>query len=53
MVMMKDDEKGNSNCLWKWIRLKKESTSLQEAKDFLNANVELILKTFTLLQEKD
>lgn len=39
LQVVKDDinEDGNPNCTWKWIRLKKESETLQEAKDFLNA----------------
>jgi len=32
-------EDNNANCEWKWITLKKESESLQEAKDFLNKYV--------------
>ena len=31
-------EDGNPNCKWKWITLKQESETLQEAKDFLNKN---------------
>jgi len=48
MVMKKDlMEDGNPNCKWKWITLRKESKSLQEAKDFLNNNVEGILKKYS------
>lgn len=36
------NEDGNPNCKWKWITLKKESKTLQEAKDFLNENIKLI-----------
>jgi hypothetical protein len=38
LMVIKNDvmEDGNKNCTWKWITLKKESSSLQEAKDFLN-----------------
>lgn len=42
------NEDGNPNCDWKWITLKKEFTSIQEAKDFLNVNIELIFKTYNL-----
>ena len=40
LMVVKDDinEDGNPNCEWKWIALKKESASLQEAKDWLNTN---------------
>jgi hypothetical protein len=39
MVLKSDiNEDGNPNCEWKWITLKKESASLQEAKDWLNVN---------------
>lgn len=40
LMVLKDDinEDGNPNCEWKWITLKKESASLQEAKDWLNVN---------------
>jgi hypothetical protein len=37
------NEDGNPNCPWKWIQLKKESESLQEAKDFLNSHCDDIL----------
>ncbi len=40
LMVLKDDimEDGNANCEWKWITLKKESASLQEAKEWLNKN---------------
>jgi len=40
LMVLKDDimEDGNANCEWKWITLKKQSASLQEAKDWLNEN---------------
>lgn len=41
-------EDGNRNCPWKWIILKKESESLQEAKDFLDANIEKIMQKYKL-----
>ena len=44
MVVKKDIlEDGNPNCPWKWIHLKKESESLDEAKIFLNENIEPLL----------
>lgn len=51
-VVKKDiNEDGNSNCSWKWIKLKKKSESLQEAKDFLNENIDQILKLYNLYQD--
>lgn len=35
-------EDGNVNCEWKWVTLKKDFSSVQEAKDFLNQHVEEI-----------
>ena len=32
----------NPNCEWKWIRLKKESESIEAAKTFLNENIDRI-----------
>ena len=40
-------EPDNSPCAWKWVYLKKESTSLQEAKEFLNEKFDLIIKKYT------
>jgi hypothetical protein len=49
MVMKKNIlEDGNPNCPWKWIQLKKASESLQEAKDFLNENIDVILTKYTI-----
>jgi hypothetical protein len=49
MVMKKDiQEDNNPNCLWRWITLKRESESLQEAKDFLNENIDAILTKYTI-----
>jgi hypothetical protein len=39
-------ENGNKNCPWKWIRLKKESASLKEAKEFLKNNVTGIITKY-------
>jgi hypothetical protein len=44
-------EDGNPNCIWKWIKLKKESTSLQEAKDFLNERIEGLTARYNLVKE--
>lgn len=43
----------NPNCDWKWITLKKQSNSLQEAKDWLNQNIDGILKNYTLYFDED
>jgi len=52
-VIKKDiDEDGNPNCKWKWITLKKESESLQEAKDYLNQNIDKILEKYELVNEE-
>jgi hypothetical protein len=42
----------NPNCDFKWITLNKKSSSLEEAKEFLNANIELILIKYTLRQSE-
>ena len=53
MVVKKDiNEDGNANCKGKWITLKKESASLQDAKNFLNDMRDLILSKFELHYEK-
>lgn len=38
----------NPNCEWKWIGLSKRCESLEEAKEFLNANFDEINKKFKL-----
>lgn len=49
MVEKKDVlEDGNPNCDWQWISLKKQSKTLQEAKNFLNENIERILELYEL-----
>jgi hypothetical protein len=52
-MVVKDDimEDNNPNCVWKWITLKREFISLQDAKDFLNVNIEHILTKFNLVKE--
>jgi hypothetical protein len=42
------NEDGNKNCDWKWIMLKKEFSSVQEAKDFLNENIDNIMSRYVL-----
>ena len=49
MVMKKDImEDGNSNCPWRWIHLKRESETLDNAKAFLNENIDAILRKYTI-----
>lgn len=49
MIMKADiNEDGNPNCPWKWIGLKKESESLDGAKEFLNENIEVILTKYKI-----
>jgi len=50
LMVMKNDviTDNNPNCAWKWITLKKESETLEQAKEFLNANFDAIVSKFTL-----
>ncbi len=41
----------NPNCPWKRITLKQESTSIQEAKDWLNTNFDLLNRTYAFVQD--
>ena len=45
------NEDKNINCKWKWITLKAQPKSLQEAKDILNENIDAILEKFNLYME--
>jgi len=48
-VLKKDIlEDGNKNCKWRWITLKHESESVQDAKDWLNNNIEMITQQLTI-----
>ncbi len=52
MVIKKDIlEDKNPNCKWKWIAFKHKSESLEEAKEFLKTNYELITKNYNLITE--
>ena len=55
LMVIKDDigEDGNPNCEWRWITLNKESTSLQDAKDWLNHNFDSITKKYKLYLQMD
>ena len=50
LMVMKTDKitDGNPNCPWKWITLKKESETMEEAKEFLKSNYDSINSKFTL-----
>lgn len=52
LMVVKNDinEDNNPNCIWKWITLKKKSSSLEEAKKWLNDNFEEINKLYNLHQ---
>lgn len=45
-------EDGNKNCPWKWVKLKHESKSVDEAKEFLNKNVDVLLSMYELFLSK-
>jgi len=48
-VKKKDiNENGNPNCEWKWITLKRESNSVEDAKQFLKDNFAEIIEKFEL-----
>ena len=58
LQVIKEDimEDGNPNCKWKWITLKKESQTLDEAKQFLQDHIAGITskyKLIYLLKEED
>lgn len=51
MVIKTDmNEDGNPNCDWGWVVLKKESKSLQEAKDWLNEKFSAITDKYQLVK---
>ena len=41
-------EDGNPNCPWRWITLKKESKTLEEAKAFLNTRFSSIMEKYNI-----
>ena len=55
LMVIKDDKikDNNPNCTWKNIFLATKFESIQEAKDFLNDNIEKILKQFNLHLQED
>lgn len=50
LMVLKDDinEDGNPNCKWKWVNLKRKNKSLDDAKSFLNNNVDAIKNKFNI-----
>jgi hypothetical protein len=42
------NEDKNPNCPWKWVTLKKESKSLDEAKSFLKENYSRIIEIYNI-----
>ena len=46
-------EDGNKNRVWRNINLKKEFSSLQDAKDWLNSNIDAIMSKWKLYQFED
>lgn len=54
LMVMKADimEDGNPNCPWKWITLKHESETLDEAKTFLNENIDVIMTRYKIKEYK-
>lgn len=49
-MKIKEDimEDGNKNCPWKWVYLKKKSSSLEEAKEWLNSVSDNIVAKYNL-----
>ena len=48
-VIKKDiTEDDNPNCTWKWIKIKSTFEKLDEAKDWLNEKIDIIIKQFDL-----
>lgn len=54
LMVIKEDvnEDGNPNCEWKWIKLKKQSDTLDDAKEFVNANFQTIISKYKLKELK-
>lgn len=52
LAVVKDDinEDGNPNCKWRWVTLEKKSTTLQEAKDWLNTNFIFINEKYKIFR---
>ena len=50
LQVMKENinEDGNPNCDWRWIQLAMKHNSIQDAKEWLNENRELIFKYYNL-----
>ena len=48
LMVKKEDinEDGNPNCHWKWIQLKKENSTLDEAKNFVKNSMSIISEKY-------
>ena len=53
LMIMKDENHTDihPNCPWMWIKLKKEFNSVDEAKEFIRTNNDLLQKQFNLIKE--
>ena len=50
LMVMKENlhEDGNPNCNWRWVNLKQKHDSLQDAKLWLNSNIEQVISQYVL-----
>lgn len=46
-------EDGNPNCVWRWAKLSFYGSTLDEAKTYLNENIDTILNTLKLYIENE
>jgi hypothetical protein len=49
--VLKNIDEAASNCNWKWVVLKRESTSVDDAKTWLNAHFEQIMNKWQFPKE--
>ena len=54
LKVIKDDinEDNNPNCTWKWITLKRKSSSVADAKEFLKQNYDAIVEKYNLAKDE-
>jgi hypothetical protein len=48
IVEKTEEERKNSNCSWKWIKIKRQFASINEAKEWLKTNHDKIVSQVTL-----
>lgn len=55
LMVVKDDinEDGNPNCIWKWVKLSKKSSSVEEAKSFVKDHSQFIQNKLNLYLIED